>query len=324
MQSTDLKKCPACGSGSISPVFKHESSHHNSLLAVDPQSLNSFGQKVRQDHSQLAWMACRSCDLIFAGKRPPDENLESWYLDLFKLSEERNYDSFPLPAAYVEGKTQSGAQLFAKLNQQGLIPAGGNVLHVRCSTGEFLRLARQNRNCDVTGLDFFPSCVTHANNALGTNTVMQMRGPQPDNPHPGECYDLIIANHMLTHAHDPVTLMANFRTWLKDDGILVLMNEPDHALSLKSWKSYPRGLNYFHKQLFTASTFKSSLAAWGFSAERMFADDPKFKKNMIFVCRKMAPHTAAKVSSPVATKLMKRWALQRAFKSIFSPTRQRA
>jgi SAM-dependent methyltransferase len=223
-------------------------------------------KKVRQESSQLSWMTCDFCDLIFAGQRPTDQNIESWYLELFKTSEERNYDSFPLPTEYVEGKKQSGADLFAKLNQQGLIPHSSRVLHIRCATGEFLRLAQNERACKVTGLDFFPSSVRHANDALGTNAVFQMRGPQPENPFPDEQYDLIVSNHMVTHAHDPAALMTNFRKWLKDDGVLVLMNEPDHALSLKSWKSYPRGLNFFHKQMFTASTFKSSLAGWGFGA----------------------------------------------------------
>ena len=314
METLALRSCPACGSQNHQPAFKQETSRHNSLLRVDASALTVAGKAIQRKFASPAWQICSDCDLIFAGNCPSDAGTADWYLDLFKLSEERGYDTYPLPENYVVNKKQSGADLYTLLNDNHLIPKGGSVLHVRCATAEFLRLARQELGCTIAGVDFFGSCVKHANTVLGEMAVKQMLGPQPENPFVGRKYDLIVSNHMITHAHDPATLVAHYREWLADTGVLVVLNEPDHALTLRSWKAYPRGINFFHKQLFTEATFKSSMLAWGFAVERItptIKRDRKFEKNMLCTCRKTAAKNLVQSEINVSHRALRAWELRR-------------
>jgi hypothetical protein len=117
---------------------------------------------------------------------------------------------------------------------------------------------------------------------------------------------------MITHAHDPALLVQEFRNWLKPNGVLVVMNEPDHQRTLKSFKAYPRGINFFHKQLFTEETFCSAMNQWGFSIERVLdAKQPKLARNMMFICRQASPATHASSNAVASRKLLQSWAFRR-------------
>ena len=310
----ELKHCPACGSAILVPAFAKEINRHNSLnrlardlpLGVDPAFLKAF--------DKIHWSICKDCGLIFAGLRPPGAGSSAWYLPLFKHSEERGYDTFPLPGAYVASKAKSNGRLYDIITAHHLIQQGAILLHVRCATGELLRLAKQNQSADVWGLDFFAACVDHANKVLGEARVAQMTEPEPLNPFPQKKFDVIIANHMVTHAHEPAVLISRFRDWLADDGVLIVHNEPDHQLSLRSFKAYPRGINFFHKQLFTEATFISSMRCWGFEPERLHVtgeDARKFEKNMIFVCRKRELSNIAKSGAEKSARLLRNWETRR-------------
>lgn len=296
------------------PAFAKETRRHNSLNrlgrdlppGIDPAFLKAF--------DKVHWSICKDCGLIFAGLRPPGAGSSAWYLPLFKHSEERGYDAFPLPGAYVASKAKSNGRLYDIIAARGLIRQGASLLHVRCATGELLRLAKQNLSADVWGLDFFAACVAHANTMLGETRVAQMIEPEPLNPFPQKKFDVIIANHMTTHAHEPAVLISRFRDWLNDDGVLIVYNEPDHQLTLKSFKAYPRGINFFHKQLFTEATFISSMRCWGFEPERILVtgdDARKFEKNMMFVCRKRGLSNVVKSDSKESASLLRSWEMRR-------------
>jgi hypothetical protein len=51
--------------------------------------------------------------------------------------------------------------------------------------------------------------------------------------------------------------------------------------------------------------------------------DAKFRKNIVFVCRKATPKKAEKAVNLVSSKLLKRWALQRSSTSLFRPASHR-
>ncbi len=312
MEIVEVKHCYACGSAVFEAAFAMETSRHSSLMRVDATGLSAAAQAAQKTFAKPSWKICCDCGLIFAGKRPSNESSEDWYLDLFKLSEERGYDVTPLPPDYILGKENSGKRLFDLLSTNGLVPKGGSVLHIRCATGTFLREAQNQFQAEIAGTDFFAAGVAHANAVLGGNVVKQMAGPQPNNPFPDRRYDLIVSNHMITHAHDPATLVRHFREWLKPDGVLVVLNEPDHGQKLKSLKAYPRGINFFHKQLFSEATFRSAMAQWGFSLEPMqHANQKKRSRDMIFACRLAAPSDKPTSSAAASRMLLRQWSMRR-------------
>lgn len=306
----DLDRCPACSGRELVLAFASENGRHNSISRLDqklPQELDPAFAKV---FARLHWTICKSCALIFAARRPPGTGSSGWYLPLFKLSEERGYDIVPLPESYVQAKAKTAGRLLDIIASKGLIGKGAHVLQVRCATGQLLNLARQQFDADVWGLDYFPACIAHANAMLGENRVGPIIEPEPGNPFPQKIFDVIISNHMITHSHDPALLLSRYRQWLSKDGILVVHNELDHAKTLKSFKAYPRGINFFHKQLFTESTFISALRNWGFEPERVRpagTDARKFEKNMMFVCRKREPALIANGDWRTSAALLRAW-----------------
>jgi SAM-dependent methyltransferase len=148
--------------------------------------------------------------------------------------------------------------------------------------------------------------------------------PEPKHPFAIKTFDVIVANHFLTHAHDPRALMAYFRSILSEDGTLILYNELDHDLSLKSMTAYARGLNFFHKQLFTRKTLIGFVQACGFSVEDISTG--KKAKYITLLCRKATAVATQKGDAAQASKLLQSWKRKHSFylfgKPVIDPIRK--
>ena len=82
-------------------------------------------------------------------------------------------------------------------------------------------------------------------------------------PYEGE-FDLVIANHMLTHAVHPREFLQTVRRSLRPGGHFYVYNEPDDAGYLREGKSMFGTLNAFHLQAFDPPSLTLALAANGF------------------------------------------------------------
>jgi SAM-dependent methyltransferase len=78
-------------------------------------------------------------------------------------------------------------------------------------------------------------------------------------------FDLIIANHMLTHALHPREMLATLHGRLTPGGHLYLFNEPDDREFLTSGKSLFNTMNPFHMQAFDGPSLVRTLEANGFA-----------------------------------------------------------
>lgn len=83
-------------------------------------------------------------------------------------------------------------------------------------------------------------------------------------PYPGR-FDLVVANHLLTHAVHPAEALATIRERLSPGGHLYLYNEPDERDFLDSGKSMFNTLNAFHLQTFDAASLARALQSAGFT-----------------------------------------------------------
>jgi SAM-dependent methyltransferase len=81
-------------------------------------------------------------------------------------------------------------------------------------------------------------------------------------PYPGS-FDLVIANHLLTHAVHPRDTLATIRQRLAPGGHLYLYNEPDESDFLESGKSIFNTLNAFHLQTFDGTSLARALQSAG-------------------------------------------------------------
>jgi SAM-dependent methyltransferase len=77
-------------------------------------------------------------------------------------------------------------------------------------------------------------------------------------------FDLVVGNHMLTHAVRPAEFLATVKAALVPGGHLYLYNEPDEADFLDSGKSIFSSLNPFHLQTFDLASLVRALQANGF------------------------------------------------------------
>jgi hypothetical protein len=78
------------------------------------------------------------------------------------------------------------------------------------------------------------------------------------------CFDLVVANHLLTHAVRPCETLARIRQRLTPGGYLYLYNEPDERDFLETSKSIFATLNAFHLQTFDSASLGRALLSAGF------------------------------------------------------------
>jgi hypothetical protein len=78
------------------------------------------------------------------------------------------------------------------------------------------------------------------------------------------CFDLVVANHLLTHAVHPHEALATIRQRLGPGGHVYLYNEPDESDFLDSGKSIFNTLNAFHLQTFDGASLARALQSAGF------------------------------------------------------------
>jgi hypothetical protein len=78
------------------------------------------------------------------------------------------------------------------------------------------------------------------------------------------CFDLVVANHLLTHAVHPQQTLTTIRQRLAPGGHLYLYNEPDESDFLDSGKSIFNTLNAFHLQTFDGASLARALQSAGF------------------------------------------------------------
>jgi SAM-dependent methyltransferase len=78
------------------------------------------------------------------------------------------------------------------------------------------------------------------------------------------CFDLVVANHLLTHAVHPCDALATIRQRLAPGGHLYLYNEPDEGDFLETGKSIFNTLNAFHLQTFDGAALARALQSAGF------------------------------------------------------------
>ncbi len=320
-----LPHCPACGHSNLTAVFSGQKPDNTLARLVNkplPFPLPGFDLKL---HAISDWHVCEHCALLFAKNRPDAAGLSDWYPQLFQFSEERSYNTAELPQAYIESKAKSSKELLATINSHDVLTHAKSVIHFRTGPGHLLAEAkRQDPGLDIYGLEYFEHPAAYARTLVGNDRIAVINVPEPTHPFAIKTFDVVIANHFLTHAHDPQALMAYFRSILSSEGTLVLYNELDHDLSLKSMTAYARGLNFFHKQLFTRKTLIGFVQACGFSVEDI--NTGKKAKYITLLCRKATALPMQKGDAAQALKLLRSWKLKHSFylfgKPVIDPVRK--
>ncbi|MGI9490547.1 MAG: class I SAM-dependent methyltransferase [Geminicoccaceae bacterium] len=251
-----LRKCPACDSQELRDVDLETNltSQHKALI----------GQAVMWEAS---YASCPQCELMFARNRQEQGEIDAYYA-AFAAIEKRKYTVYPLPEEFIELQSAFSERLIGKLRDAQLISPDISVLNIRCECGIHLEKLRDEYDIkDVYGLDYFESNLRHAREKLGLNNVGMLEPYLDELPFGQKKFDLILANHLLTHALDPMGLLRLLRDRLSPGGAIVFYNELDHIPIMDMKKVFSRGIVSYHKQLLTRASLENMLRSAGYDTE---------------------------------------------------------
>ena len=146
-----------------------------------------------------------------------------------------------------------------------LLLQDARVLEIRTRTGAISAALQRLYGCEAATLPIFESqqYVIRSLYNLPADTLIDF--DRFTIPYEG-MFDLVVSNHMLTHAVRPGDFLKTVGERLKVGGHLYLYNEPDEIEYLDRDQSMFNVLNPFHLQTFDATALTGALAAHGFES----------------------------------------------------------
>ncbi|MBD3201962.1 MAG: methyltransferase domain-containing protein [Candidatus Lokiarchaeota archaeon] len=240
-----IDKCPVCNSNDLNLLLNHNFKSND----IDIEQI----QNKRVDYSDIAnyilfnhildeekeefefWISfCNNCGFLFTNPRFSDKDIENKYTtlnDLIKGGEDtineilnKNYfrinDLYNLLRSY---------NILNKGNKEILDYGGG--------AGYMLLPFYKENKCDV--LDYIDWKLPEHISYLGKDL-----NDLPEN----KKYDLILLLHTLEHVRNPVELLKNISTFLKDNGKIIIQVPLGSFLEWKKLKEPLTHINFFSEQ----------------------------------------------------------------------------
>ena len=165
---------------------------------------------------------------------------------------------------YLEGLLKDRFQNSLHLDLIGalLSPHHARVLEIRPRAGTISEGLRRLYGADVRAMPIWESQEVLLKEIYRIASLGLVDYDQFDIPDNGP-FDLIVCNHMLTHAVRPQRFFAAVHRCLKPGGHVYFYNEPDDAEYLSGNQSMFATLNPLHMQAFDMASFGRALAANG-------------------------------------------------------------
>lgn len=279
-----LDTCPLCGGADRTVVNPW---NKLLLLAKAPDD-----ESARYDYT-----VCHACGMLFASRRPVGARyrfmLENFgevtakqggreianrLLNPYPLSEDDRAELRRLIAKGVfvsdhsDGRRDQLSGLWRdRFDNSGhvevlgalLQPRGARVLEVRVKSGAILDGLRRQWGAEVYAMPIWESQQFIVRELYGIPTSDLIDFERFAIPFDGP-FDIIVCQHMLTHALHPAAFLAEVRRKLAPGGHIYLHNEPDDAEFLLKNQSMIATLNPLHMQAFDQPSLVRALAANGF------------------------------------------------------------
>jgi SAM-dependent methyltransferase len=308
-----LAACSACGHGHFTVV-----SPWNKLIFLDKAP---DATSARYDYA-----VCHACGVLFASRRPCGERYRFLLQHFEEVTAKRGGEAVtnlvlnPRPLSDADrdelrrlagrgvfvsdhagvSKREYLAPLLRDRFENSLHtdvigallePRGARVLEVRSRAGSILDGLRRAWGAEVYAMPIWESQQFLLREVYGIETSARIDFDHFEIPFDG-AFDLVICNHMITHAVRVHEFLATIRTRLKPGGHLYLHNEPDDAEFLKGSQSMLATLNPLHLQAFDQASLVRALSANGF--ETLFV---KHQKNeTLFVLARVADTSPVQMS----------------------------
>ena len=198
---------------------------------------------------------CRTCTHRFVNPQPSWSELDAYYRE--------DYDAYSPShgAAGSDEQVIENAKLMGKFRHVH-VWQGARILDVGCGGGYFLGIASR-LGAQVEGVELNQAGVEQARKS-GLR-VFHGATEQYRQVHRDKRFDLVTANHVLEHIHDPVAELASMKQLLAKDGTIWISVPNGHywaSLALRErWHStdIPRHLHQFTPQSLTKCAILAGL-----------------------------------------------------------------
>ena len=280
-----LEACPACGHPHSTVV-----SPWNKLILLDKAP---DATAARYDYA-----LCHACGVLFASRRPSGERYRFLLQHFEEVTAKRGGEAVTNLVLNPRPLSQADRDQLRRLAARGvfisdheglsrreylapllrdrfenslhtdvigalLAPRGARVLEVRSRAGSILDGLRSAWGAEVYAMPIWESQQFLLREVYGIDTSAIIDFDHFDIPFDG-AFDLVICNHMITHAVRVSDFLGTIRARLKPGGHLYLHNEPDDAEFLKGSQSMLATLNPLHLQAFDQASLARALTANGF------------------------------------------------------------
>ena len=282
-----LPACPVCGDSKRTPV----SQYNRFALVEQPPDDRS----TRYDYA-----LCHTCGVVHATHRPAGARLR-WLLEHFEETLGRDDDKGAATLARSGGLTEAEQDQLRRRAARGvfvsdhlgvskkedlptlfrdrvansphveilgsLVPMKApRVLEIRSRLGTIPAALKRLYGAESVAMAIFENQRFLIQEVYDIPTVSPIDFDHFQVPFEGQ-FDLIIANHMLTHAVHPAEFLTYLHSRLRTGGHLYLYHETDEGDFLERGKSMFNNLNPFHVQAFNTASLVRALAIHGFATE---------------------------------------------------------
>ena len=322
-----LAACPCCGSDDFTLV-----SEYNRFL--------TSAQAPDACASRYNYSLCHHCGVVFARTRPVGARFRTLLerfedtlgrhgkqgsgVDLFgsrrltvdeaaRIREAAGRDVFGAanghagpPAMSAVLRDRLAVSPHVEILSSLVTPSAPRVLELRPRFGAIGAAIRRQSGGETFALPLFEAQQLVVREVYGTRADALLDYDRFTIPYDGS-FDLVIANHVMTHAVRPAALLASLRQRMAAGGHLYLYNEPDEADFLDTGKSMFKTLNPFHLQTFDAASLSRALEAAGFRT----TFSTKYQGNLVVLAQVDQPRAPEPPGSKARARRLGRYAAAR-------------
>lgn len=214
---------------------------------------------------------CKHCGFVFTNPRPTSKEMESFYRENYR----RFYFGYPDPGSdeyqnsVLRQIALSRAEWLGSFVRDELVSEVPSVLDIGCGEGAFLNLmGKAYASKCLYGIEPDPVYAEYAGKTNGANVTVGVNALDfiQENQNMLGSFDLVLLSHVLEHIYNPIEVLAQIKSLLKDDGILCV-EVPN--LGSSAWSG--NGMFHIaHVNHFSSESLTTVLSLSGFECIKSF------------------------------------------------------
>jgi SAM-dependent methyltransferase len=237
-----------------------------------------IGTRDRDGHP-LRTTICRVCGLVWSNPRPGPEEVRRYYSREYRL----DYKGHSTPSLRHIARSARGA-LNRYRTLAPYLKRAARILDAGAGGGEVVYVLRK-LGFDASGLEPDEQYARHARETLN---VPVETGFVQDATFPPGSFDVVTMYHALEHVEDPAAILSRLRSWIADDGVLLIEVPNVEAVCIAPTHRF----HFAHFYNFSRATLEAVGRKAGF--EPVQTTTSSDGGNLISVFRAAAaPHAAA-------------------------------